>query len=234
MPDTQDCQSKGPAVDVEFFFDPVCTWSWVASRWLVEVAPLRGLRVRWRSFSKLIGMGTEGLRDSDLTSRTASHRALRVIEAVRVDHPEAVCRLYEAMTAAAMEEHAQLRPLFSHLPATLEAAGLDCRYAEAAYDERWDDVIRESMADVYAVVGEGACTPVTVLWLDRPVGFQGPLVSPAPTGGEALELWDSFLRLASVPGVFEISRPCPPRRQMAPAWSELCATATRRSCFDGR
>ena len=220
-------------MDVEFFFDPVCTWSWVASRWLLEVAPLRGLRLYWRSFSKLIGLGTQGLRDWDLTSRTASHRALRVMEAVRVDHPEAIGRLYEAMIARAMVEHAQIRPLFSDLPATLAAADLDPRYAAAAYDERWDEVIRKSMADVYSVVGEGAHTPVTVLWLDRPIGFQGPLVSPAPTGREALELWDSLVRLASVPGVFEISRPRPPRPQMSPAWSSLQRAATPCPCRDG-
>ena len=149
-------------MDVEFFFDPVCTWSWVASRWLNEVAPWRGLQVSWRSFSKLIGLGTQGLRDWDLTSRTASHRALRVIEAVRVDHPDAIQRLYEAMIARAMVEHAKIQPLFSDLPATLKAAGLDARYAGVAYDERWDEAIRKSMADVYAVVGEGARTPMTV------------------------------------------------------------------------
>lgn len=221
-------------MDVEFFFDPVCTWSWVASRWLNEVAPRRGLQVYWRSFSKLIGLGTQGLRDWDLTSRTASHRALRVMEAVRVDHPEAIHRLYEAMIARAMVEHAKIRPLFSDLPATLEAAGVDARYAAAAYDERWDEVIRKSMADVYAVVGEGAHTPVTVLWLDRPVGFQGPLVSPAPAGPEALELWDSFVKLAGIPEVFEISRPRPPRPQMSPAWSSLDRVATPPPFLDGR
>lgn len=221
-------------MDVEFFFDPVCTWSWVASRWLNEVAPRRGLQVSWRSFSKLIGLGTQGLRDWDLTSRTASHRALRVMEAVRVDHPDAIQRLYEAMIARAMEEHAKIRPLFSDLPATLKAAGLDARYAGAAYDERWDDVIRKSMADVYAVVGEGAHTPMTVLWLDRPVGFQGPLVSPAPTGPDALDLWDSLVRLAGIPEVFEISRPRPPRPQMSPAWSSLDRTATPPPFLDDR
>lgn len=213
-------------MDVEFFFDPVCTWSWVASRWLVEVAPRRGLRLYWRSFSKLIGLGTQGLRDWDLASRTASHRALRVMEALRVDHPEAIPRVYEAMIARAMLEHARTRPLFSDLRATLEECGLDARYADAAYDERWDEVIRKSMADVYAIVGEGAHTPLTVLWLDRPVGFQGPLVSPAPKGSAALDLWDSYVRLAGVPGVFEISRPLPPRPQMSPAWSTQHLKAT--------
>jgi hypothetical protein len=221
-------------MDVEFFFDPVCTWSWVASRWLNEVAPRRGLQVSWRSFSKLIGLGTQGLRDWDLTSRTASHRALRVIEAVRVDHPDAIQRLYEAMIARAMVEHAKIRPLFSDLPATLMAAGLDARYAGAAYDERWDDVIRKSMADVYAVVGEGAHTPMTVLWLDRPVGFQGPLISPAPSGPDALDLWDSLVKFAGIQEVFEISRPRPPRPQMSPAWSSLDRTATPPPFLDDR
>ena len=206
-------------MDVEFYFDPVCTWSWVASRWLIEVAPQRGLRVYWRSFSKLIGQGTQGIRDWDLTSRTASHRALRMIEAVRVDHPEAIGQLYEALLTRAMAEQAEGRLPFSELPGVLADAGLDSRYAAAAYDERWDEVIRKSMADAYAVVGECAGTPVTVLWLDRPVGFKGPLVSPAPTGTDALGLWDAFVRLASLPEVFEISRPRPSRPELSAAWT---------------
>lgn len=214
-------------MDVEFFFDPVCSWSWVTSRWLLEVAPNRDLRLFWRSFSKLISLRTQGLRDWDLTSRTASHRALRVMEAIRVDDPDGIPRLYEAMIARAMVEHATLRPLFSDMPATLEAAGLDTRYAAAAYNERWDDAIRRSMADVHAVVGEDVRTPTTVLWLDGPVALRGPLVSPAPTGSHALELWDSLVRLAAVPGLFEISRPRPPRPQLSPAWGSLdgCASS---------
>jgi hypothetical protein len=206
-------------MDVEFFFDPVCMWSWVASRWLLEVGPRRGLRVSWRSFSKLIGLGTHGLHDRELTSRTASHRSLRMIEAVRTDHPEAVPRLYQALMERAMEQHARRLPLFSELPETLQAVGLGRHYAEAAYDEHWDDVIRKSMEDLAAIIGEGVRPPVLVLWLDRPIGFRGPLVSPAPTGPEALALWDSFARLAGVPGLFEISRPLPPGPQLSPAWS---------------
>jgi hypothetical protein len=213
-------------MDVEFFFDPVCTWSWVTSRWLVEVAPQRGLRLCWRSFSKLIGQGTQGIPDAGLTSRTASHRALRMIEAVRVDHPGAIGDLYEALLSRAMAEEARRRPPFSNLPGVLAEAGLDRRYARSAYDERWDEVIRKSMADAHAIVGEGTGTPVTVLWLDRPVGFQGPLVSPTPTGIEALGLWDAFLTLATVPGVFEASRPRPPRPLLPPTWSALQGAAT--------
>ncbi len=213
-------------MDVEFFFDPVCTWSWAASRWLIEVAPQRDLRLYWRSFSKLIGQGTQGIDDWDLTSRTASHRALRMIEAVRADHPEVIGDLYEALLSRAIIEQAEVNPPFSNLPAVLEETGLDSAYAGAAYDERWDEVIRKSMADAYAVVGEGAGTPVTVLWLDRPVGFQGPLVCPAPTGTDALRLWDAFVRLAGLPGVFEISRPRPRRQQIPPAWTALRGAAT--------
>jgi hypothetical protein len=206
-------------MDVEFYFDPVCTWSWAASRWLVEVAPHRNLRLHWRSFSKLIGQGTQGIDDWDLTSRTASHRALRMIEAVRADHPGVIRELYDALLTRAVTERAEVNPPFSNLPAVLEEVGLDRGYAGAAYDERWDEVIRKSMEDLAAIMGEGVRPPVLVLWLERPIGFRGPLVSPAPTGAEALALWDSFARLAAVPGLFEISRPLPPRPQLSPGWS---------------
>jgi predicted DsbA family dithiol-disulfide isomerase len=221
-------------MDVEFYFDPVCTWCWVASRWLVEVAPLRDLRLSWRSFSKLIGLGTQGLRDRELIVRTASHRALRVVEAVRADRPDAVQRLYEALTASAMVDDARVGQPFSNLPCTLRAAGLDECYAAAAHDERWDEAIRRSMAGAVAAVGDGAGPPLTVLRLDRRVGFHGPLVSPAPSGQDALELWDAVVKVAQVPGVFEISRPRPSRPRLSPPWSSPASLAIRTTFRGGR
>ena len=67
------------------------------------------------------------------------------------------------------------------------------------------------MAEAAAVVGEGVGTPALVLHLDPPVGLCGPLVSPPPTGAEAVRLWAAVVALATVPGVLELSRPRPQR-----------------------
>jgi hypothetical protein len=67
------------------------------------------------------------------------------------------------------------------------------------------------MAEASAVVGEGVGTPALVLHLDPPVGLLGPVVSPPPTGAEAVRLWDAVVAFTTVPGVLELSRPRPPR-----------------------
>src|SRR6478752_8781611 len=37
--------------DIEFFFDPICPFAWITSRWITDVAPRRGATVAWRFIS---------------------------------------------------------------------------------------------------------------------------------------------------------------------------------------
>ena len=67
---------------VDFFVDPACLWSWLTSRWLVQVAPQRNLDLQWRPYSLLLRDGTQGLQDWEAAIRSASHRAVRVMAAL--------------------------------------------------------------------------------------------------------------------------------------------------------
>jgi hypothetical protein len=78
----------GVVVRVDLFVDPACMWSWLTSRWLVEVAPQRGLQVSWRSYSLLLRDGPEGLEDRKAALWGASHRAVRVMQALHADDPD--------------------------------------------------------------------------------------------------------------------------------------------------
>ena len=75
---------------VDLFVDPACWWSWLTSRWLVEVAPKRGLEVRWRPYSLLLRDGPEGLEDWKARVWGASLRAVRVMQALAADDPDRV------------------------------------------------------------------------------------------------------------------------------------------------
>jgi len=198
-------------VRVDLFVDPACLWSWLTSRWLVEVAPQRGLEVRWRPYSLLLRDGPEGLEDWKAAVWGASLRAVRVLQALESDNPAGVHRFYEAVVTGGVADYQAGRPPFQDLAGALEAAGLPSTYVAAADDAAWDEPIRRSMAEAFAVVGEGVGTPTLVLHLDPPVGLLGPLVSPPPTGTEALRLWDAVVAFTTVPGVLELSRPRPPR-----------------------
>jgi 2-hydroxychromene-2-carboxylate isomerase len=202
------------SVRVDFFVDPGCLWTWLTSRWLVEVAPQRNLDLQWRPYSLLLRDGTQGLEDQTVAIRTASHRAVRVMAALRRDDPAAVPRFYEALLPRTFAAVNAGGPPFAELDGTLVAAGLAPAYAAAADDVAWDEPIRQSMAEAFAAAGGVVGTPTIVLDQDPPVGFLGPVVAAPPTGADALALWDAVVTLAAVPGVLEVSRPRPPRPEI--------------------
>jgi hypothetical protein len=201
-------------VRVDLFVDPACMWSWLTSRWLVEVAPKRSLEVRWRPYSLLLRDGPEGLGDWKARVWGASLRAVRVMQALDSDNPDGVRGFYEAVVTRGVVDYNAGRPPFQDLEGALEAAGLASAYAAAAEEAARDKEIRRSMAEVFAVVGEGVGTPALVLHRDPPVGLLGPVVSPPPTEAEVVRLWDAVVAFAAVPGVLELSRPRPQRPQV--------------------
>jgi hypothetical protein len=199
------------AARVDLFVDPACMWSWLTSRWLVEVAPKRSLQVRWRPYSLLLRDGPDGLEDWKAAVWGASLRAVRVMQALDADDPDGVRGFYEAVVTQGIAAYNAGRPPFLELEGALAAAGVASRYAAAADEAARDEEIRRFMDEASAVVGEGVGTPVLVLHRDPPVGLLGPLVSPPPTGAEAVRLWDAVVTFATVPGVLELSRPRPQR-----------------------
>jgi 2-hydroxychromene-2-carboxylate isomerase len=206
-----DLREGGVVMRVELFVDPACLWSWLTSRWLAEVAPKRNLEVRWRPYSLLLRDGPEGLQDWKAVLWEASRRAVRVMQALESDNPDGVQRFYEAVVTSGVADYQAGRPPFQDLEGALAAAGLASAYVAAADDAAWDERIHQSMAEAFAVVGEGVGTPTLVLHHDPPVGLLGPLVSAPLTGTEALRLWEAVVAFATVPGVVELSRPRPPR-----------------------
>ena len=178
---------------LDFFFDPGCPWTWKASRWVLEVAPQRGVAVRWRAFS---------LDLKNDTAPTTAQGALRIVEAVWADHgDEPIGRLY---TEVGTRFHVEGDTSLGALAGALEAAGLDAGYLDAAHDDRWDGEIRWSMNEAIVVVGDDVGVPILVF--DGEVGLCGPVMEPAPTGAVALELWDNVAPLARTPGFYELKR----------------------------
>ena len=197
-----------------------CAWSCSLTGLHVVVAdvavagrgrPERNLEVRWRPYSLLLRAGPEGLQDWKAAVWGASLRAVRVMQALEADDADAVRGFYEAVVTQGMAAYNAGRPPFQELEGALAAAGVASTSAAAADQAAWDEPIRRAMAEASAVVGEGVGTPALVLHLDPPVGLLGPLVSPLPTGAEAVRLWDAVVAFTAVPGVLELSRPRPQR-----------------------
>ncbi len=166
----------------------------------------RDFLIRWRAFS--LHLKNEGVEIPEPYAQMerASHRALRVMEAVRRGEGEdAVGPLY---TAVGRRIHHDGHNPLSDVDDVVAASGLDRRYARAADDESWDQVIRRSMDEALGLAGEDVGSPVLAFAPNDgpPVGFFGPIVSPPPTGTAGLQLWDGLAVVAAVPGFYELKR----------------------------
>ena len=140
-----------------------------------------------------------------LTYSATSHRVLRIVEAVWADHgDEPIGRLY---TEIGSRFHFQDDLSLDAVAAALAAAGLDPGYLDAAEEERWDEEIRGSMAEAIGFVGTEVGVPILVFHDgDDAAAIFGPVVSPAPTGDEALALWDGVVPMTWSPSFYELKR----------------------------
>jgi len=204
-----------PETSVDLFIDPFCPWAWNASRWLLEVAPRRGLEVRWRSFNILIRDGGITLspqlpaerRELVVAARRVVGHILQVFEAVRAGHGEqAVGRLYGEFGTLLRSPGRPpgLRPTV--LSEALAAAGLDPELASAGDDPAWEAAVKASTEEAMALVGPNAEIPVLVLAGSRPVGMSGPMLSWVPAGDAAVRLWDAIRTLVEEPAFGEARR----------------------------
>ncbi|MFC5338460.1 DsbA family protein [Leucobacter denitrificans] len=187
--------------NVEFYFDPICPWCWMTSRWAAEVAEVRGFEIAWKPISlKIINEGNDlgshqGLHDE-------GHRLGRVVEAARVAGGESlVGKLYTEMGT---RRHPGGRDDFNAIIAeSLEAAGADAALAAAADTDESDAQLRKNTDHALEIAGPDVGVPI--ISIDG-VAFFGPVVTPAPTGDDALRLWDGIYAAASVPGFYELKR----------------------------
>ncbi|WP_276323120.1 disulfide bond formation protein DsbA [Streptomyces sp. H23] len=195
-------------VAVDFWFDPVCPWAWMTSRWLLEVAERRPLDIRWRLMSlAVLNEGREDLPERYRRLLTEGWAPVRLVAAAQRKYGDEVTgRLY---TALGTRIHVQgLGPTREALAGALQDAGLPPELLDETGVDTWDADVRASHQEGIDHVGEEVGTPVIAL--PGPDGtrraFFGPVVSPAPRGEAATRLWDGLLLLAATPGFHELQR----------------------------
>jgi 2-hydroxychromene-2-carboxylate isomerase len=188
---------------VDFWFDPICPWAWITSRWMLEVQQVRPVTTSWHVMSlAVLNADKEDLPETYREALRSAWGPVRVVTAAEQAYgPEVMLPLY---TALGNRFHHEKAPRDAEtITAALVEAGLPASLAAAADSTEYDAAVRASHAEGINRVGYDVGTPVISV---GELSVFGPVMSPIPRGEAAGRLWDGVLLIAGVDGFFELKR----------------------------
>jgi len=187
---------------VDFWFDPLCPWAWMTSRWLLEVEKVRRIAPSFHVMSLAYLNEDKDIPDDYRKMLEPAWGPVRVaIAAAQAEGDAVLLPLYSAM---GQRIHLEGRDIDRALiEESLEEVGLPVSLADAMDDTAFDHDLKKSHHTGMDQVGTEVGTPV--ISVDG-VAFFGPVVTPAPKGEDAGRLWDGVLLVAGTPGFYELKR----------------------------
>jgi len=213
--------------DLHFYFDPVCPFAWMTSRWVRTVVAQRDYTVDWRFISlRLVNAAVDyaaHFPPEYEAGHTAGLRLLRVAARARAEHGRAAVRpLYAAFGAHIFDVPMETATLPDRLAdggedflrSVLGAAGLPPALAGALDDPSWDAELRAETEQALSLTGKDVGTPILHFRPPDGVAFFGPVISRLPEESAALELWDHVMGLAGFAGFAELKRSLRERPQL--------------------
>lgn len=224
--DTDARIGDGRTADIDFYFDPVCPFAWMTSKWVRLVQAQREYTVDWRFISlRLINAAVD--YDAHFppgyeAGHTAGLRLLRVAARTRAEHgAAAVGPLYAALGARIFDatpdpddSDGGYRGTREFVEPALVEAGLPLELADALDDESYDAGLRQETDKALSLTGKDVGTPIIQFRPPAGVAFFGPVISRLPNPDQAGPLWDHVVGLASFPGFAELKRSLRERPQL--------------------
>ena len=188
---------------VDFWFDPLCPWAWITSRWMLEVEQVRPVVTRWHVMSlAVLNEGKEDMSERYQELMKKAWGAVRVCMAAEQKFgPDVLQSLYTAIGTRFHNQKAERDR--ATIEAALADAGLPAELADAMDSTEYDDAVRASHKDGMDRVGYEVGTPVISV---QGKSFFGPVVSPIPRGDAAGKLWDGVMLITGTDGFFELKR----------------------------
>ncbi len=185
---------------IEFWFDPVCPWAWMTSRWIDEVHRLRPeTNVTWRVMS--LAILNEGRDNIHAESHQRMLLACKVAAGVAAEiGNDRVKALYDALGTRI---HVGERRDDEVLAESIAEAQVPAEFIARAQAGEFDELLNTSHRSGIDLVGEDVGTPIIAV---NGVAFFGPVISPAPKGDMALQLFDGVVAAAGYDGFFELKR----------------------------
>ncbi len=191
-----------PSTTVDFWFDPLCPWAWMTSRWMLEVEKVRPVKTIFHVMSLSVLNSGRELPENYRQSMDNGWAPVRVSLAVGEKYgQEQLAAFYTALGTRVHPKQEELNR--ETLQAALADVGLPPELIELGDTGDNDDALRASHHEGMDPVGYEVGTPVIHV---NGVAFFGPVITPAPKGEEAGRVFDGVLQLASYPGFFELKR----------------------------
>ena len=192
--------------EAQFWFDPLCPWAWITSRWMLEVEQVRPVRTDWRIMSlaylNLVQHEAQGQSEDYLERMARAWGPVRICAAAaQHSGPAILGPLYTAIGTRFHNQGRRDDP--DTIPEALAEAGLPASLAEAAGSTEFDQLIKDSHNEAFDEVGLDVGTPVIRI---RGKALFGPVITPAPKGEAAGELWDGLVLVSKADGFFELKR----------------------------
>jgi len=194
--------------NADFWFDPLCPFAWITSRWILEVSEVRDISVTWHVMSLAYLNQDKDIPDDYREILAPAWGPVRVCIAAEQKHGNDV--LLPLYTALGNRIHLEGRALHEQedggralVVEALDEAGLEAGLIDAMDDSSLDDAVATSHHEGMDQVGDDVGTPTIAF---EGAAFFGPVLSSIPRGEEAGQLWDGCVAVAKVPYFYELKR----------------------------
>ncbi|MCW2787580.1 MAG: DSBA-like thioredoxin domain protein [Marmoricola sp.] len=186
----------------DFWFDPLCPFAWITSRWILEVEQVRDVEVQWHVMSLAYLNAEKDIPDGYRELLGPAWGPVRVLIAAAAKHGDSV--LFPLYNAFGTRIHHEKQPISREMIAAVVAeVGLEPELVDAMDDSSLDAAVAKSHHEGLDQVGDDVGTPTIAI---NGVAFFGPVLSSIPRGEVAGKIWDGALALASYPDFYELKR----------------------------